>query len=257
MNGYEICRKLREENFYNPIIILTSKSDQVDKVLGLEIGADDYVTKPFESKELLARIHAQLRKKERSDSSYPHTEGKRKLLAIMFTDIKDYSMKMNINEDKAIELLKIHNEILKKIITANLGSIIEITGDSFLISFKSSADAVKAGVEILEKLHHFNKDKNEIDKIELKIGIHLGDVISFENNLKGDTINTAARIQQMSVPGTIYLSETVYETVKNKFNYNFVNIGPHQLKNISGSVIIYVLKINVGERDEKNINYRR
>ena len=99
MDGIQVCRMLREEGFKNPIIILTSKGENIEKVVGLEVGADDYVTKPFNTRELLARIRTNLRRSELEDgnktSSELKNELKRHLLAIMFSDMKDYSKKMN------------------------------------------------------------------------------------------------------------------------------------------------------------------
>ena len=92
MSGFDVCRKLRERNFRNPIIMLTSRGEQVDKVLGLELGANDYVTKPFDSRELLARIHSQLRSREvlnenlYKDNVPVNERSTRRLLVIMFTD---------------------------------------------------------------------------------------------------------------------------------------------------------------------------
>ncbi len=111
LNGIDVCKKLRENNFNNPIIIVSSKSEQIDKVIGLEIGADDYITKPFNSRELLARVRANLRRNEKWQGTGIEEKlngtGKtfiRRLLAIMFTDMKDYSRKMHF--DGALSMCK-------------------------------------------------------------------------------------------------------------------------------------------------------
>ena len=98
MNGFDICRKLRESKFNQPIILLTSRADSFDKVIGLEIGADDYITKPFNSREVISRIRSQLRRYERNSEIYEQDKigraRKRKLLAVMFTDMVNYSQKI-------------------------------------------------------------------------------------------------------------------------------------------------------------------
>jgi len=239
LNGFEICRKLRAQNFYNPIIMLTSRSEQVDKVLGLEIGADDYVTKPFDTREILARIHSQLRRKEMvTEADEKITFGK-KLLSILFTDIKDYSKRMNINEIAAIEVLKEHNKIMKNVIKEFKGNIIEIIGDAFLASFESAAEAAECAIEMQKRFELYNINKTSDEKIEIRVSIHLGDVIQFEGGLKGDVINVAARIQEVTLAGAIYISENVYNTLRNKSNFLFKKLGDYSLKNIKEPVTLY------------------
>ena len=156
MNGFDICRKLRESKFNQPIILLTSRADSFDKVIGLEIGADDYITKPFNSREVISRIRSQLRRYERNSEIYEQDKigraRKRKLLAVMFTDMVNYSQKMNVNENLTLELLDIHNKIIKEKIKEYEGSIVEIIGDAFLAAFESTVYAVNCAVP-----HHAGK----------------------------------------------------------------------------------------------------
>jgi DNA-binding response OmpR family regulator len=239
LNGFEICRKLRAHNFYNSIIMLTSRSEQVDKVIGLEIGADDYILKPFDARELLARIHSQLRRKEIvSEIEKEITFGK-KLLCILFTDIKDYSKKMNLNEKAAIEALKEHNKIMKNAIKEFNGEIIEIIGDAFLAAFESAAEAAECAVQIQKRFEVYNLNKAYDEKIEIRISIHLGDVIKFEDGLKGDVINVAARIQEVTSAGAIYISENVYKILRSKSDFEFKQLGDYSFKNIKEPVSLY------------------
>ena len=245
LNGFDVCRKLREGNYFNPIIMLTSRNESIDKIVGLELGADDYITKPFDSRELLARIHSQLRKVDRlrfeanAAKKIKGEEPKRRLLAIMFTDIKDYSKKMNTNEDLALKLLKIHNKIIKESIAAHQGKVVEIIGDAFVVTFKSVVMSVKCAYDIQQKFKLHNKTKPSIEQILIRIGIHLGDVIEYKDNIKGDSVNIAARVQQNAKPGAAALSESVYRAVKNKVNFKFTFLGEYSFKNISEPVNLY------------------
>ncbi|MGE5809873.1 MAG: response regulator [Ignavibacteria bacterium] len=239
LNGFDVCRKLRGKNFSNPIIMLTSRSEQVDKVIGLEIGADDYITKPFDSREILARVHSHLRRKVIVAETEDKITFGKKLLCILFTDIKDYSKKMNLNEIAAIEVLKEHNKTMKEVIKEFNGNIIEIIGDSFLASFKSAAEAADCAVEMQKRFELYNINKSYDEKIEIRVSIHLGDVIQFEGGLKGDVINIAARIQDIALAGAIYISENVYNTLKNKSNFLFEKLGDYSLKNIKEPVTLY------------------
>ncbi|MGB5288326.1 MAG: response regulator, partial [Ignavibacteriaceae bacterium] len=198
LNGLELCRMLRERSFRNPIIMLTSMAERIDKVVGLEVGADDYVTKPFDSRELLARIRTNLR---RSELEYDNktitdagTELQRHLLAIMFSDMKNYSKKMNRDEEQALKLLQDHNQIMKNSIEKFKGRVVEIIGDAFLAAFESATDCLNCCIQIQEKFKDYNSEKPKHEKIKVRIGVHVGDVIEFEGKLKGDALNIAARI---------------------------------------------------------------
>ncbi len=248
MNGFDVCRKLREKNFHNPIIMLTSRSEQVDKVLGLELGANDYVTKPFDSRELLARIHTQLRSHEISNRKFYKDEAidsehsVRKLLAIMFTDIKDYSKKMGSDENLAIKLLGIHNDIVKEVVKFYDGKIKEVIGDAFVVSFESALESVECACEIQKRFRTYNEQSGDDEKIVIRIGIHLGDVIEYDNKIIGDAVNIAARIQENAVPGGVTMSESVYSAIKNKVHFNIVFTGEKSLKNIKEPLNIYVVE---------------
>jgi DNA-binding response OmpR family regulator len=106
MDGLEVCRNLRQKNIAIPIIILTAKGEEIDKVLGLELGADDYITKPFSVRELLARIKARLRYSEREGKPIP---GQYSFNEVEI-DFTQYTVK---NKGKALELTSLEMEILK------------------------------------------------------------------------------------------------------------------------------------------------
>ncbi|MCW8849266.1 MAG: response regulator [Melioribacteraceae bacterium] len=248
LNGFDVCRKLRENKFGNIIIMLTARAEQLDKIVGLEIGADDYLTKPFDSRELLARVRSQLRRLTDSANSLSNKNQlkngkKRRLCTIMFTDMKDYSKKMNINEDLAIDLLKTHNSIMNETINQYSGRIVETIGDGYLVSFESALDAANCARELQIKFKKYNKTQSSEKQIEIRIGIHLGDVIEFENKLKGDTLNIAARIQQNSCPGGVHLSASVYDAIKNKVDFSIEVVGERLFKNIVHPITIYKIEV--------------
>jgi len=185
-----------------------------------------------------------LRRKEReieSAESGKLNDGiyKKKLLSIMFTDIKDYSKKMNLNEKQAIEMLREHNQIMNNTIESFNGNVIEIIGDSFLASFESASDAAECAVEIQKRFVLYNFNKSSDEKIEIRISIHLGDVVQFEGRLKGDIINVAARIQEITSAGAIYISQSVYNTIKSKTNFLFKELGTYSVKNIREPITLY------------------
>ena len=244
LNGFDVCRKLREEKFVNPIIIITASVEEIDAVVGLEIGADDYIKKPFVLREVLARIRANLRQSERNisvqkDRSQHGEKFKRNLMCIMFTDIKDYSKKMHEDELLTIELLQLHNKIMNEVISKFNGNIIEIVGDAFVVSFNSAVKGVGCGAAIQKKFNEHNSLKSQKEEIELRIGIHLGDLVEFEGKYKGDAMNIAARIQQNAKESEVWMSESVYLAVRGKTNFNFSKVGLRNFKNIKEPITIY------------------
>jgi len=247
MSGFEVCKRLRERNFVNPVIMITSRDDQLDKIVGLELGANDYITKPFDSRELLARIRSNLssadRFRKKEDEIQPVELRRQKLLAILFTDMEDYSKKMNTNERQALDLLEIHNNILNERIKFHGGKIIEIIGDAFLVTFDSAVKSVECAYDLQTKFNSRNAGKNSEVQIIIRIGIHLGDVFEYANNIKGDAVNIAARIQQAARPGCIFISENVFDAVKNKVKFSFEFLGEFSFKNIAEPVKLY--KINL------------
>ena len=245
IDGIQVCRMLREQGYHNPIIMVTSRGENIDKVVGLEVGADDYVTKPFDTRELLARIRTNLRRSEAEELDKPPTdvgtELQRHLLAIMFSDMKNYSKKMNRDEEQALKLLQDHNLIMKDAIENFKGRIVEIIGDAFLAAFESATDCLNCCIQIQEKFRDYNSEKPKHEKIKVRIGVHVGDVIEFEGKLKGDALNIAARIQQIAEPGSIYASENFYLTVKGKTDTEFRKLKTFKLKNIKGEIDIYIV----------------
>jgi len=160
-----------------------------------------------------------------------HTSSIRKLAAIMFTDIVGYTALMGKDEDKAFNVLarnkEIHNASIKKF----NGSIIKEIGDGILASFPLASEAVRCAIEI---------QKTCIDQeIPLKIGIHEGETIFAESDVMGDTVNIASRLQEASTEGCIFISDTVYRSIKNKTDIQVEFVEERTLKNVDELVKVY------------------
>jgi class 3 adenylate cyclase/TolB-like protein len=170
--------------------------------------------------------------------------GTRKLAAIMFTDVKDFSKKMGENEIAAMEVLKIHDDMMREIVAKYNGVVIKSLGDSFMVDFSSAVNAVRCAIEVQERFWEYNKDKTEFNKIQVRIGIHLGDVINVGNDIYGDGVNIAARIEAITEPNRISVSAEIYNQVKNKMPIRAYNMGATDLKNISEPVEVYQLLLD-------------
>lgn len=171
-------------------------------------------------------------------------EATRKLAAVMFTDIKGFSRKMAENESGAFDLLKKHDALMRVLATKFGGRVIKSIGDSFMVDFSSAVNAVKCGIEAQKKFHSYNTGKSEFDRIEIRIGIHLGDVLIRGDDILGDGVNIASRVESVTEPTRICISGDVYNQVRNKMPLQTFRIGQLMLKNIPDPVEIHEVLID-------------
>lgn len=173
----------------------------------------------------------------------PNDTETRKLAAIVFTDIKGFSKKMAENETVAFDLLKTHDALLRVLTAKFDGRVIKSLGDSFMIDFPSAVNAVKCAIEAQKRFWHFNKGKSESQMIEIRVGIHMGDVIIRGEDIIGDGVNIASRIEAMTEANRIWISQDVYQQVRNKISLQVFPLGPQRLKNIPEPVEVYEILI--------------
>ena len=178
---------------------------------------------------------------ERSkDEPSPTPAGVRKLAAIMFTDIKDFSKKMGKNEAATMNLLETHDRLISGVVEKHGGTVVKTIGDAFLVSFESVVNAAKCAIGIQQEcFEHNNQVTSENDKIIVRIGIHLGDIVVKGNDVFGDGVNIAARIQPLSDPGGIAISEDAARQLRAHLDLRMIKLGRSELKNISLPVVIY------------------
>ena len=169
-------------------------------------------------------------------TSTPEITGQktRQLAAIMFTDMKGSTALMQEDEQKAKTLRNRLLDILEKIIPFHNGKIIQYYGDGSLSIFQSATDAVKCAIEIQKKVQ-------EAPKIPLRIGIHSGDISYDEHGVYGDCVNVASRIESISVPGAVTISDKVFDEIKNQNDISTVSLGAFNLKNVKRKIEIYAV----------------
>jgi|GEM_PF-2744252 len=161
----------------------------------------------------------------------------RKDAAVMFTDIVGYSKMMGEDEPGTMVFLKFHNDLIRKEVSNYEGSVIKTIGDAFMVDFNSSANAVRCALSIQKRFHDYNQSQ-KLSK-QIRIGIHAGVVMVSENDIFGDVVNIAARIQPLAEPGGICVSHEVYSESKDRVNAAFVSLGFQNLKNITQKIAIY------------------
>ncbi|MCA9413456.1 MAG: tetratricopeptide repeat protein [Candidatus Omnitrophica bacterium] len=163
----------------------------------------------------------------------------RRLAAIMFTDIVGYSALSQRNEALSLSLLAEHREILEPIFDQYNGVVIKSTGDGYLAEFASAIQAVQCAVAMQTAVYDRNRSADPDRVFQIRIGLHVGDIVHQDGDVLGDGVNIASRIEPLAEPGGICISEQVYDHVHNKVELHLVNLGPQELKNISIPLEIY------------------
>lgn len=166
-------------------------------------------------------------------------ERERRLAAIMFTDMEGYTSLTQRDEALAINLLQKQNEILLPLIGAYGGTQIKTIGDAHLAEFESALGAVRCAVDIQRKLRDYSKSASPGQDFRLRIGIHVGDVVHKDDDVFGDAVNIASRLEPLAEPGGVCISQQVYDQIQNKVEFRLQKLPTHQLKNVSTKIEVY------------------
>ena len=171
---------------------------------------------------------------------------KRKLAAVMFTDIVGFTQYMSVDENKALSLLNEKISITKTLIKKFQGSYIKNIGDGTLSYFDSATEAIDCATEIQEIL---------VNRVELRVGLHLGEIILKDGDILGDSVNIASRIEKLSSTGGICISSTIYNQLKNKKKYNLKHLGLHSFKGVGRLLDVYGMNMdNVSKKTKQKLS---
>jgi len=163
----------------------------------------------------------------------------RRLAAIMFTDLVGYTALTQKNEALAMQLLEEHRRIVRPLFPKHSGREVKTIGDAFLVEFGSALEATRCAFDIQQSLSELNSGRSPDKRVLLRVGIHLGDVIHDQNDVYGDAVNIASRIEPLASPGGICVSEQVYDQIKNKFEFPLSSLGEKNLKNVGEPVEVF------------------
>src|SRR6266540_2261033 len=169
----------------------------------------------------------------------------RKLAAILSADVQGYSRLMGEDEEAMLHTLTAYREIIDPLIHHHRGRIVGTAGDSVLAEFASVVDAVRCTVEIQQQLKARNADLPLQRRMEFRIGINLGDVMVEGEQIYGDGVNVAARLQSLADAGGIFISGTVYDQIENKLALDYEYLGEQTVKNIARPVRVYRVRLEV------------
>jgi class 3 adenylate cyclase len=166
----------------------------------------------------------------------------RRLAAILAADVAGYSRLMRADEEGTHERLKAHRrELVAPKIAEHSGRIVKTTGDGMLVEFPSVVDAVRCAAELQRTMIDREAGTREDRRIGFRVGINLGDVIVEGDDIFGDGVNVAARLEVLAEPGGICISRMVREQIRDKLTYPFEDMGEQSVKNIARPVRVYSL----------------
>jgi len=174
-------------------------------------------------------------------SSQESFENRKSRAAIMFTDMVGYTAITQRSESLAVELLNEQRKIVREELKRHKGREVDSIGDGFCLEFPNGHDALLCAFEIQTKLGKLNSKRDDEKKIWIRIGIHEGDVIHMGDQVAGNAVNIAARIEPLAYPGGICVTAQVHESISSKFNGEFVSMGVPPLKNVITPIEVYRL----------------
>lgn len=157
----------------------------------------------------------------------------------MFTDMAGYTALGQRNESLALALAEEQRRLLRPVFNRHKGRVIKTMGDAFLVEFGNALDAVRCAYDVQRASREFNISQPTDQRIILRIGLHLGDVVESPGDISGDAVNIASRIQSMAEDGGICLTRQVYDQVHNKFELPLRSLGSKSLKNVSTPIEVY------------------
>jgi class 3 adenylate cyclase len=164
---------------------------------------------------------------------------RRKLSAILMVDVSGFSRMMGRDEEGTTALIREFHDRTERLVQGHEGRVVDTAGDSVFGEFDSVVNAVRCAQAIQEAQANVNAGRQPSERIETRIGVHLGDVIVQDYRVYGDGVNIAARLQSIAAPGSICVSEAVYQQVQGKLDLAFEDLGVQELKNIEHPVRLY------------------
>jgi adenylate cyclase len=169
----------------------------------------------------------------------------RRLTAILAADVAGYSRLMGADEEGTLaELQSFRRMLVDPEIADHHGRIVKTTGDGLLVEFASAVDAARCAVEIQRHMAEQNISVRQDERIEFRIGIHVGDIISEDNDIFGDSVNIAARLEGIAEPGGIFISDDAHRQVRGKVDITFEDVGVQTLKNIAEPMRVWRVRVS-------------
>ena len=174
----------------------------------------------------------------------PEGQVERKLAAIVSADVAGYSRLMEADEEGTLKSLSASRELMDGLVARHRGRVFGSAGDSIIAEFASPVEAVRCAVAFQDALAELNAKLGEAQRMRFRIGVNLGDVMVQDENLLGDGVNIAARLEALADAGGVCISGTVHDQVKNKLDLGYDDLGPQTVKKIAEPVPAYRVRLD-------------
>lgn len=187
-------------------------------------------------------------------------EAERRLAAIMFTDMVDYTALSERDEPLALALLEEHRKLLRPVFAKHSGREVKTMGDGFLVEFPSTLKAVRCALEVQQTMGARNQKVPTDRRILLRVAINVGDVEHRDGDIFGDTVNIASRVHEIADPGSICITQQVYDQIRNSREFQTTSLGQSRLKNVQTPVEVYKIQsagIGASVVDDRLLEPRR
>ena len=176
----------------------------------------------------------------------------RRLGAIMFTDVVGYTSMSYKDEGTALGLLGRYRAVLNSVFPKYEGRVVKTMGDGFLVEFASAVEAVDCAVEVQTKMERFNSSLVDEQKVLVRIGIHVGDVVHSDGDVLGDAVNIASRVESLAEPGGICVTRQVADQVEGKVKWPLEPMGTRELRNVPNPVEVFSVGLEtVGQQERR------
>lgn len=234
-DGLSLIRHLKQ-TCGCPIIMLTATASAIDRVVGLELGADDYIAKPCELRELVARIRSILRRIKWS----PARNSERRLAAIVAFDLVDFTRYVHEDEAAILAALdRIFGEVVVPSVVQWHGVLFKMLGDGALVEFPSVVDAIEWAVDFQTVMAARQEAESAQGELKFRVGVAVGDVIVSQLDRLGEGVALAARAQEIASPAGIAVTEQAYQFLRGRTSIELDDAGVRQLKNIATPMRIW------------------
>jgi adenylate cyclase len=169
----------------------------------------------------------------------------RKLSAIFAADVEGYSRLMGLDEVGTLRTLTAYRVIIDRLIASHRGRIFNTAGDSLVADFASAVDALQCAVAVQAAIGNEDSSRPAGEQMRFRIGIHVGDIIVQGDNLFGDAVNIAARLEALAEPGGIFVSGTVRDQIRTKLHLLFTDLGEQQVNDIAQPIKAYMIRAQI------------
>lgn len=197
-------------------------SDRPLRCYGLGIVGLDFITDRFETETTILL-----------------SQGQRKLAAIMFTDMVGYTALGQKDESLSLALVEEQRKLIRPILSRHGGKEVKTIGDAFLVEFPNAVDAVRCAYDIQRAIRDFNLAFTSDRRIHLRIGVHVGEVVESQEDISGDAVNVASRIEPFAEDGGVCITRQVYDHVRRKVDLPLLSLGSKSLKNVAEPTEIF------------------